>query len=327
LFVTKRSKPLCDLPEMRCGNKPTDDENLILTDAEKAEFVRSEPGSAKFLRQFTGSEEFINGNMRWCLWLVDASPGELRDLPTVMERVQRVKEFREKSTADPTRKASKKPMLFFHISQPTAKFIAIPEVSSQNRQYIPIGFVSPEIIVSNKIYVVPSPNLYHFGTLSSVMHMAWVRQICGRLKSDFQYSGSMVYNNFPWPSPTPEQRKRVEEKAQAVLDAREPHLPPRGLGTLADLYDPLSMPPALSKAHAELDRAIEKCYRPEPFESDRQRVEFLFALYEKLTAPLLPVTPKTKARRSQGTATIPQPRKQRTPALPGQNPPDEPIPI
>ena len=148
--------------------------------------------------------------------------------------------------------------------------------------------------------------------------MAWVRQVCGRLKSDYRYSNKLVYNNFPWPSPTPEQRERVELKAQAVLAAREPHLPPRGLGTLADLYDPLSMPPALAKAHAELDRAVEKCYRPEPFDSDRQRVEFLFSLYEKLTAPLLPVTPKTKGRRSQTAATSPKPRKGRTPGLPGQ---------
>jgi hypothetical protein len=319
LFVTKRSKPLCDLPEMRCGNKPTDDGNLILTDQEKAELIKAEPGAAKFLRRFTGSEEFINGNMRWCLWLVNVSPAELRDLPKVMERVQRVKEFREKSTAEPTKKAAKTPALFFYISQPTAKFIAIPEVSSETRQYIPIGFLSPQIVVSNKIYVVPSSSTFHFGVLSSAMHMAWVKQIAGRLESRFQYSGSMVYNNFPWPDATAEQRERVEEKARAVLAAREPHLPPRGLGTLADLYDPLAMPPGLLKAHAELDRAVEKCYRSEPFHSDRERVEFLFSLYEKLTAPLLPVTPKTRGRRSQPT-TIPRPTRQRTPALLGQKP-------
>jgi hypothetical protein len=319
LFVTKRSKPLCDLPEMRCGNKPTDDGNLILTDQEKAELIKAEPGAAKFLRRFTGSEEFINGNMRWCLWLVNVSPAELRDLPKVMERVQRVKEFREKSTAEPTKKAAKTPALFFYISQPTAKFIAIPEVSSETRQYIPIGFLSPQIVVSNKIYVVPSSSTFHFGVLSSAMHMAWVKQIAGRLESRFQYSGSMVYNNFPWPNGTADLRERMEEKAQAVLAAREPHLPPRGLGTLADLYDPLAMPPGLLKAHAELDRAVEKCYRSEPFHSDRERVEFLFSLYEKLTAPLLPVTPKTRGRRSQPT-TIPRPTRQRTPALLGQKP-------
>jgi hypothetical protein len=149
--------------------------------------------------------------------------------------------------------------------------------------------------------------------------MAWVKQVCGRLESRYRYSNKIVYNNFPWPNSTPEQRERVEEKARAVLAAREPHLPPRGLGTLADLYDPLSMPPALAKAHAELDRAVEKCYRSEPFDSDRQRVEFLFTLYEKLTAPLLPVTPKTKTRRSQNAVT-PQPRKQRTPGLSDQTP-------
>jgi hypothetical protein len=319
LFVTKRSKPLCDLPEMRCGNKPTDDGNLILTDQEKAELIKAEPGAAKFLRRFTGSEEFINGNMRWCLWLVNVSPAELRDLPKVMERVQRVKEFREKSTAEPTKKAAKTPALFFYISQPTAKFIAIPEVSSETRQYIPIGFLSPQIVVSNKIYVVPSSSTFHFGVLSSAMHMAWVKQIAGRLESRFQYSGSMVYNNFPWPNGTADLRERMEEKAQAVLAAREPHLPPRGLGTLADLYDPLAMPPGLLKAHAELDRAVEKCYRSEPFHSDRERVEFLFSLYEKLTAPLLPVTPKMRGRHSQ-PAAIPRPTRQRTPALLGQKP-------
>ena len=145
-----------------------------------------------------------------------------------------------------------------------------------------------------------------------------VRLVAGRLESRYRYSAGLVYNNFPWPSPTPEQRERVEEKARAVLAARETHLPPRGLGTLADLYDPLSMPPALAKSHAELDRAVEKCYRPEPFDSDRQRVEFLFDRYEKLTAPLLPVTPKNKSRRSQTIAVIPKARKHRTPGLTDQ---------
>ena len=315
LFVTKRSRPICDVPEMRCGNKPTDDGNLILTDEEKIAFVKDEPAAKKFLRRFTGSEEFINGNMRWCLWLKDASPGELRSMPKVMERVQRVKEFRLKSTAEPTQKAAMTPTLFFYISQPTTEYILIPEVSSERRQYIPIGFVSKDIISANTNFLICSNSFYHFGVLTSSMQMAWVRQVCGRLKSDYRYSGSMVYNNFPWPNPTPEQRERVEEKAKAVLVAREPHLPPKGLATLADLYDPLSMPPALAKAHADLDRAVEKCYRSEPFDSDRHRVEFLFSLYEKLTAPLLPATPKTKGRRSQTAATTPPSGKQKTPGL------------
>jgi hypothetical protein len=179
--------------------------------------------------------------------------------------------------------------------------------------------MQPVILCSNKLRILPNATPFHFGILSSAMHMAWVRRVTGRLKSDFQYSVKLVYNNFPWPNATAEQRERVEEKARAVLAAREPHLPPRGLGTLADLYDPLAMPPELLRAHTELDRAVEKCYRVEPFHSDRERVEFLFSLYEKLTAPLLPVTPKTRGRRSQTAATVQRPSHQRTPPLPGQN--------
>jgi hypothetical protein len=299
-FVTKRQSPLCNVPEMRCGNKPTDDGNFILTDAEKKEFVEVEPAAERFLHRFTGSEEFINGNMRWCFWLKNASPSELRGLPKVMERVEKVREFRLKSTAEPTRKAAKTPSLFFFISQPSSHFIAIPEVSSERRQYIPIGFLPPEIIISNKIYVIPSPSLFLFGVLSSAMHMAWIKQIAGRLESRYQYSGSMVYNTFPWPeNPSTKLRENVEENAKAVLDAR--HQFPGA--TLADLYDPLAMPPALVKAHAELDRAVDLCYRAETFETERQRVEYLFALYEKLTAPLLPVTTSKGARKTKRRAS------------------------
>ena len=159
--------------------------------------------------------------MRWCLWLKDATSDELRSMPKVMERIERVKEFRLKSTAEPTRKAAKTPALFFFVSQPETHFIAIPEVSSERRQYIPIGFLPPKIIVSNKIYLIPTSNLFLFGVLSSATHMAWIKQMAGRLESRFQYSGSMVYNNFPWPeSATAKQRAAVEAKAQAVLDAR-----------------------------------------------------------------------------------------------------------
>jgi hypothetical protein len=159
--------------------------------------------------------------------------------------------------------------------------------------------MSPKTLASDLVFIVPSATPFHFGVLSSTMHMAWMRQVCGRLESRYRYSAGLVYNNYPWPDATAEQRERVEEKARAVLAAREPHLPPRGLGTLADLYDPLAMPPALAQAHAELDRAVDLCYRPEKFESDRERVEFLFTLYEKLTAPLLPAARSKKGRRSQ----------------------------
>jgi hypothetical protein len=251
--------------------------------------------------------------------LVDAPPSLIRNDAEILRRIEGVREFRLASKKEKTRESAKTPSLFGEIRPVKGNFLAIPEVSSEKRRIIPIGFLSSSVIPSNKIQVVPNATFFHFGILCSVMHMAWMRQVTGRLESRYSYSAKIVYNNFPWPSPTPEQHERVEEKARAVLAAREPHLPPRGLGTLADLYDPLSMPPALAKAHAELDRAVEKCYRPEPFDSDRQRVEFLFALYEKLTAPLLPVTPKTKSRRSQTAATTPRLRKQRMPGLPGQN--------
>jgi hypothetical protein len=187
--------------------------------------------------------------------------------------------------------------LFAEIRQPDSNFMVIPQHTSETRKYVPFGYFDPKTIVHNSCSAIPDATLFHFGILSSEMHMAWVKQVCGRLKSDYRYSNSLVYNNFPWPNPTPEQRERVEEKARAVLAAREPHLPPRGLATLADLYDPLAMPPALAQAHAALDRAVDLCYRPEKFDTDRQRVEYLFALYEKLTAPLLPAAKPKRARR------------------------------
>jgi hypothetical protein len=302
VLVTKRQKPLCDVPEMRCGNKPSDGGNLILTDDERKELLREEPGAKRFLRRFTGSEEFINGNMRWCLWLENVNPAELRGLPRVTERIDRVRAFRKKSTAEPTKKAARTPTRFFYISQPETDYIAIPEVSSIRRRYIPIGFLNPSIVASNKIYLIPSPSLYLFGVLSSAMHMAWVRQVCGRLKSDFQYSGTMVYNNYPWPdAPNEKQQAAVMAAVQSVLDAREEYQI-KG-ATLADLYDPLAMPAKLVKAHAALDRAVDRCYRTQRFISERQRVEYLFALYERLTTPLIAVAEKKKRRRSVGPGT------------------------
>ena len=265
----------------------------ILTDEQRKELLPQEPDAKKFLRRYTGSEEFINGNMRWCLWLEDVCRADLRALPQVWKRIEAVKKFREKSTAEPTKRAAQTPTQFFYISQPKAKYIAIPEVSSIRRRYIPIGFLSSSIIASNKIYIVPSSSLYLFGVLSSAMHVSWVRQVCGRLKSDFQYSGTMVYNTFPWPPTTNEKKQAaVEASSQAVLDAREEHLA-RG-NTLADLYDPLGMPRTLYKAHRALDRAVDRCYRSQPFTSDRQRVEFLFGLYEKITTPLIPSSRKKR---------------------------------
>lgn len=295
-FVIKRTKPLCPVPEMRCGNKPSDGGNLILTDEEAREFLRDEPEAKKFLYRFTGSEEFINGNMRWCLWLVDADPDELRKLPKVMERIEKVRSMRSASTAAPTRQSALTPHLFFYISQPNIRYILIPEVSSERRRFVPMGIVDPTLISANTNFVLPADDPFLFGTLTSSMHMAWLRTVGGRLKSDVRYSGSMVYNTFPWPlDATDDQKARVEEAAKAVLAAREEH----PTSTLADLYDPLTMPANLVKAHAALDRAVDRCYRKEPFHSDRERVEFLFALYEKLTAPLAPTAKPAKRGRTK----------------------------
>ncbi len=291
--ITKSLTQISHVPEIVFGSMPNDGGHLLLSDEEKRELIEKEPAASRFLRPFIGSEELIHGIPRWCLWLVKASPQELRAMPEVMKRVEAVRQRRLKSTREATRKLAKVPTLFGEIRQPTRSYLAIPEVSSERRPYIPIAFLSGEIIASNKLYTVSQADLFIFGILSSAMHMAWVRQVSGRLESRFQYSGKVVYNNFSFPeAPTAKQRAAVEAAAQAVLDARK-QFPD---ATLADLYDPLAMPPVLVKAHAALDRAVDLCYRPQPFESDRQRVEHLFALYEKLTAPLLPAGRKRRSR-------------------------------
>lgn len=293
-IVQKQRKPLGGVPEMRCGNKPSDGGYLIFDDAEKKEFVKNEPSSSEFFRRFVGSEELINDNWRWCLWLEDASPKQIREMTLVRKQVEQVRSFREKSTAEPTRKAALTPTRFFFVSQPKSSYLAIPEVSSERRRYIPIAYLRPDVIASNKLYLLPVSDKFLFGVISSLMHMSWVKTVSGRLKSDFQYSGTMVYNTFPWPeAPAEKQRQAVEAKAQGVLDARAAFPD----SSLADLYDPTAMPARLAKAHAELDRAVDACYRSKPFTSDRERVEFLFALYEKLTAPLTASLDKPKRGR------------------------------
>jgi hypothetical protein len=281
--VTNRSSAICDVPKMSWGNKPTDGGHFIMSREERDELVAKEPAAEKFIRPYMSGGDFINGLERYCLWLVDAAPNELRDMPMVSARINAVKQMRLASKAESTRKFAAYPTLFRQISQPKSEYLAIPEVSTQRRNFIPIAFVKPWVICSNKIQFVPDATNWHFGILTSTMHMAWMRQVCGRLKSDYSYSNTLVYNNFPWPlEATEAQRAKVEECAREVLVAREKF----PASTLADLYDPVTMPPALAKAHESLDRAVDRCYRKDPFPSDRQRVEYLFALYEHLTAPL-----------------------------------------
>jgi hypothetical protein len=292
VVVLSRSKPLSLVPEIAFGSMPNDGGHLLLTESERNELLKNEPGAKKFIRPFLGSVEFINGTQRWCLWLKDAAPAEIRALSEVMKRVEAVKKHRLESKRDTTQELATAPALFGEIRQPSGKYLAIPKTSSERRVYIPAAFLDSRVIASTELFTMSNAALFHFGVLSSRMQMAWVKQVCGRLKSDFRYSASLVYNNYPWPdAPSAKQRGAVEAAAQAVLDARK-SFPD---ATLADLYDPLTMPPELVKAHTELDRAVDLCYRPQPFQNDRQRVEHLFALYEKLTAPL--IAPARKSRR------------------------------
>jgi hypothetical protein len=295
VVVLKRRTPLCPVPEIVFGSMPNDGGFLLLSPAEKAELLAREPGAARFLKRILGSDEFINGLERWCLWLVDASPSALRQLPEVRKRVEAVRQKRLESSREATRKLADFPALFGEIRQPQSTYLAIPEVSSERRYYIPIGYLSQDTIATNKLYTFSNATPFHFGILSSTMHMAWVRYVCGRLKSDYQYSAGIVYNNFPWPeAPTDKQREAVENAAGKVLEARQSFFVAGS--TLADLYDPLSMPPALVKAHQALDKSVDACYGAGTFATEAARIRFLFGLYERYTAGLFGKTGKGKAK-------------------------------
>jgi hypothetical protein len=292
--ATPRSRPLCDVPEMIYGSKPTDGGHLIIEDEDHAKFIEENPSCAKYVRPFRGSVEFINGRNRWCLWLHEANPIDIRSSPGVIARIEAVRAFRLASPKEATRKDAATPSLFAEPRQPSSDYLLVPSVSSERRRYIPIGFMDQSVVASNLVFVVPYADKWMFGILCSEMHMAWTRITCGRLKSDFRYSNKLVYNNYPWPQDATEaSRAGVEKAAQAVLDARA-QFPG---STLADLYDPVAMPPALAKAHAALDLAVDRCYRKEPFHTDRERVEYLFALYEKLAAPLAAPAKKPRKRK------------------------------
>lgn len=291
VIIGRRKQPLCRVPKVTRGNSAYDGGHFIFSDdGEKEEFLKSEPKAQKFVKELVGAKEFLQGGNRWCLWLLDAEPSEIRSMPKVLERVQKVKEFRETSKGEETRKYASTPMYFRDKNNPST-YVVIPRVSSENRKYIPFGFFDKNFIVADSCLFAPNATAYHFGMLTSEMHMAWVKYTCGRLKSDFRYSIDLVYNNYPWPKePSAAQKNEVEERAQAVLDARLNY--PNS--SLADLYDPLTMPPDLVKAHQALDKAVDKCYRSKPFTNETERIEFLFELYNEYTAPLLKVEKKKK---------------------------------
>ncbi len=282
-FIPSRKQPICNIPPINYGSMANDGGHLLLNDDEKNDILLKEPEALNVIRPFLGSQEFINKINRWCIWLKDVPPNNYSHLKAVLQRVREVKEYRLKSTRPATQKLADFPMLFGEIRQPETSYLLIPGVSSENRKYIPIGFLSSDVIASDLARTIPNANPYLFGVLTSLMHMTWVKYICGRLKSDFRYSNSLVYNNYPWPeTSTEKQVQAVEAAAQQVLNARLQF--PKS--SLADLYDPNTMPPILVKAHQTLDKAVDQCYRPQAFINETKRIEFLFELYDKYTAGL-----------------------------------------
>ena len=277
LFINSRTTPICDVPKIGIGNKPIDGGNYLFLDNEKIDFVQNEPISEKYFKRWYGSDEFINNRPRWCLWLGDCSPAELKKMPLALERVENVRALRLASKSEGTRKLASTPTRFHVENMPTTNYIVIPEVSSERRRYIPMGFFTPDILCSNLVKIIPDATLYHFAILTSTMHMAWVRYVCGRLEMRYRYSKDIVYNNFPWPEPTDTIKTEIETTAKSILDIRDKYHD----SSLGDLYDPDLMPPDLVKAHNKLDVLVEKAYG-KMFDNDDERVAFLFQEYLKI---------------------------------------------
>ena len=291
IFIDKKTKPISNIPDMNFGNMPADGGQFLFTTEEKNDFLIKEPKANLYIKPFISAHEFINNKERWCLWLQDIEPSELTKMKYVLEKVQNVKAIREISSRP---QLASIPHLFAQITQPKdINYILIPRHSSENRKFIPIGFFKSNNIAADSCLIVPNGSLYHFGVLMTTMHMVWVKTVCGRLESRFRYSKDIVYNNYPWPeNPNEKQVLSIEEKAQKVLDVRLQF--PNS--SLADLYHPLTMPPALVKAHNDLDKAVDLAYRPQAFTSEANRMEFLFERYEKYTADLFSIEKVKKVR-------------------------------
>lgn len=278
-FIWNRNKPICDVPKIGIGNKPIDGGFYLFADEEKTDFLNREPGAKSYFHRWIGSREFLHGESRWCLYLGDATFAELKELPRCRERIEAVREYRLASKSVPTRKLADRPAHFHVENMPKGNSIVVPKVSSERRRYIPMGFVGPETLCSDLVFLIPNASLYHFGILQSQFHNAWMRTVAGRLKSDYRYSGGIVYNNFVWPEPTVSQREEVELCAQAVLDARDAQ---EG-ATLADMYDPKNETffPELMAAHKALDAAVEAAYGIDFGGDEEKIVAHLFNLYAK----------------------------------------------
>jgi hypothetical protein len=280
VFVGSRQHPIFDVPEIGIGNKPIDGGNYLFDKEEMEDFVKQEPTSAKYFHPWYGSLEFIHQKPRYCLWLGDCSPTELRQMPHCIKRVENVRNLRLESKSEGTRKLANRPTRFHVENMPNGDSIIIPKVSSEHRRYIPMGIIGKESFASDLVFLVPNATLYHFGVLESNVHMAWMRAVCGRLEMRYRYSKDIVYNNFPWPTPTEQQKQKIEQTAQAILDARA--LYPDS--SLADLYDDLTMPVELRKAHQNNDRAVMQAYGFDvKTMTESLCVAELFKLYKELT--------------------------------------------
>ena len=277
MFITSRSKPICGVPEIRKGNQPTEGGNLILSEEEKDAIVSANPGIERFIKKLTGAKEYINNKFRYCLWLKNATPSDLRSYPEILSRMQAVREMRLQSNDAGTRKLADTPHLFRETNNPES-YIVVPSHSSERRHYIPMGFLRDDVIPTNAVLIIPDAGLYHFGILTSSLHMAWMRVVAGRLEMRYRYSKDVVYNNFPWPNPSDAQKGKIEQTAQAILDARA--LYPDS--SLADLYDELTMPPELRKAHRANDLAVLEAYGFPKESSESEIVAELFKMYQKL---------------------------------------------
>jgi hypothetical protein len=301
--ISKRRTPICLVSEISYGSMANDDGHLILDTETKNDVLQREPNLAPYIREFVGAYEFLNNDKRWCFWLKDAAPVVMRSSPEIRKRIEAVRAFRSASNRQTTKELAATPTLFGEDRQPTTSYLLLPKVSSENRVYIPLGFLGPEVIANGSSLLITGATLHELGVLQSQMHMTWMRQVCGRLESRYQYSAQIVYNNFPWPGFAGEplsdkHRTAIEQAAQCVLDARDQFTG----ASLADLYDPLTMPPALYKAHQKLDTAVDAAYQPsggkKTYATDADRVAFLFDLYQRITS-LLPAVAVKKTRSAE----------------------------
>ena len=297
VFISNRTTPLSDVPLISLGGQPIDDGNLVLTEEERNELLEQCPGASELIRPYMMGKDFIDRKPRYCLWMKGLSPVIIRKCPAVLQRIEAVRQFRLGSSRTSTLKAADTPTLFGAPFECETDYIALPKVSSENRKYVPIDYLPKKIIPGDKLFCMPGASLYHFAVLTSSIHMAWMRAVAGRLKSDYSYSNTIVYNNFVWPEPTEEQKKAIEKTATAILEARKQY----PYASLADLYDDLTMPPELRKAHQVNDRAVMKAYGFKPSMTESDIVAELFKLYQKKVDELAEKEAAAKAAKKKRT--------------------------